>query len=266
MQNIPSVEPFLVDKSITTNLDKKWNSYVDEFELFIVASGVTDKKQKLALLLHLGGKDLREIYKTVKEENDEYASVKEKLTNYFRPKKNITYERYVFKSTTQNPDESTASYLTRLKSVAENCDYGTNAKSEIRDHFIFTCLSTSLKKKLLLEDNLTLEKLLSIGLNKELSEKQATEISGTKTDFENVNKLSNDERNYFENKKFTPSYQKKPTPRNHCLNVEDNLYLGIRKNAQQLVKRAKIVANRIICQKFVLLQKISNLAVKTYGI
>ena len=68
MQNIPSVEPFLVDKSITTNLDKKWNSYVDEFELFIVASGVTDKKQKLALLLHLGGKDLREIYKTVKEE------------------------------------------------------------------------------------------------------------------------------------------------------------------------------------------------------
>ena len=129
MQNIPSVEPFLVDKSITTNLDKKWNSYVDEFELFIVASGVTDKKQKLALLLHLGGKDLREIYKTVKEENDEYASIKEKLTNYFRPKKNITYERYVFKSTTQNPDESTASYLTRLKSVAENCDYGTNTKS-----------------------------------------------------------------------------------------------------------------------------------------
>ena len=50
------------------------------------------------------------------------------------------------------------------------------------------------------------------------------------------------------------------------LNVEDNLYLDIRKNAQQLVKRATIVANRIICQKFVLLQKISNLAVKTYGI
>ena len=105
MQNIPSVEPFLVDKSITTNLDKKWNSYLDEFELFIVAPGVTDKKQKLALLLHLGGKDLREIYKTMTEENDEYASVKDKLTNYFRPKKNLTYERYLFKSTTQNPDE-----------------------------------------------------------------------------------------------------------------------------------------------------------------
>ena len=47
------------------------------------------------------------------------------------------------------------------------------------------------------------------------------------------------------------------------LNVEDNLYLDIRKNAQQLVKLATIVTNRIICQKFVLLQKISNLAVKS---
>ena len=61
MQNIPFVEPSRIDKSTSTNLDKKWESYLEEFELFITASGVTENKQKTALLLHLGGKDLREI-------------------------------------------------------------------------------------------------------------------------------------------------------------------------------------------------------------
>ena len=61
MQNIPFVEPFVIDKSTSTNLDKKWKSYLEEFELFTTASGVTEQKQKVALLLHLGGKDLREV-------------------------------------------------------------------------------------------------------------------------------------------------------------------------------------------------------------
>ena len=61
---------------------------------------------------------------------------------------------------------------------------------------IFTCRSTTLKKKLLQQENLTLtlEKLLEIGRNKELSQKQATEISNTKssdtTEEEYVNKIA----------------------------------------------------------------------------
>jgi len=53
MSNIPAVEQFHISKSTTTNLDKQWKLYMDEFELFILASGITDNPQKLALLLHL---------------------------------------------------------------------------------------------------------------------------------------------------------------------------------------------------------------------
>ena len=66
MSNIPTVEPFIINRETTTNLEKEWTLYLDEFELFLLASGITDNRQKVALLLHLGGKDLREIYKTLK--------------------------------------------------------------------------------------------------------------------------------------------------------------------------------------------------------
>ena len=115
-------------------------------------------KQKTALLLHLGGKDLRQIYKTVKAETDTYNDVKQKLSRYFNPKKNVTYERFIFKSASQEVGESCSSYITRLKTLAETCDFEGN--NEIRDHFVFTCRLTTLKKKLLQQENLTLEKLL----------------------------------------------------------------------------------------------------------
>ena len=214
IQNIPFVEPFTIDKSTSTNLDKKWESYLEEFELFITASGVTENKQKTALLLHLGGKDLREIYKTVKAETDTYNDAKQKLSTYFNPKKNITYERFIFKSASQEVGESCSSYITRLKTLAETCDFEGQVNIEIRDQFIFTCRSTTLKKKLLQQENLTLEKLLEIGRNKELSQKQATEISNTKssdtTEEEYVNKFNQPRSHSNKQRQTRQSFDRNP--------------------------------------------------------
>ena len=67
INNIPTVGHFVIYRNTSTNLDKKWTKYIKEFKLFIVGSGINDGKQNIALLLHLGGENLREIYKTVKE-------------------------------------------------------------------------------------------------------------------------------------------------------------------------------------------------------
>ena len=40
----------------------------DEFELFVTASGINDQKQQRALLFHLAGPDVREIFRTIPEE------------------------------------------------------------------------------------------------------------------------------------------------------------------------------------------------------
>ena len=117
MNNIPSMEPFQIDHSTSTNLDKEWNTYKEEFDLFISASGITNDAQKLSLLLHLGGKQLREVYSTVKGDDDNFETAKTKLTTYFQPKKNTTYERFKFKGVKQEKGESNLRYITRLKSI-----------------------------------------------------------------------------------------------------------------------------------------------------
>ena len=49
-------------------LAQRWDKWKAEFELYVAASGVEDKLQKRALLLHLAGPGVREIFKTYPDE------------------------------------------------------------------------------------------------------------------------------------------------------------------------------------------------------
>ena len=46
LNNIPGVEPFIIEKIDTTNLGKKWAPWKDDFNLFVVASGIANGDQK----------------------------------------------------------------------------------------------------------------------------------------------------------------------------------------------------------------------------
>ena len=87
--NIFSVEPFVVDEGDSTNLHKRFVIWREELEIYLVAAGVTDRNQKMAVLLHLGGKNIRDIYKPLKEGNDTFEIICTKLDDYFKPRKNL---------------------------------------------------------------------------------------------------------------------------------------------------------------------------------
>ena len=145
LNNISSIEQFIVDKSDTTNLSKKWVLWKEDFTLFVEASGVTKDGQKKALLLRVAGKEWKEIYRSLDPvPNDNYQD------EYFIPKKNLRYERYLLKKAQQKTDEDTATYITRLKRLSDSCEYN-DAKIEIGDHFIATCKSTKLRKNYLVK-------------------------------------------------------------------------------------------------------------------
>ena len=205
--NIPAVESFVVEES-STNLDKKWKIWKEDFLLYLDATGVTQDAQRKALLLHLGGKDLKMVYRTLQHIDDNFHAVVTKLDSYFQPKKNVTYERYVFKQVSQNKDELTTAYITRLRTLAETCEFRNDAE-EIRDHFVTSCYSKSLKQKLLKIENLTLDKCIQVGRTTELAKKQAAEMSNKdelETEDREANRLSFQQRDWRkENNK--PRYQ-----------------------------------------------------------
>jgi len=147
---LATLEAFVVEESVTTNLDKKWITWLEDFDIYLVANGVTQDTHKCVLLLHLGGNgnDVKEIFKTPKEGTEKYRDICKKLTDYFQPKKNITYKRYVFKQAVKLKDESSINFITRLRGFAESCNF-TDPAEAVKDQFILSCSSTRLRQKLL---------------------------------------------------------------------------------------------------------------------
>lgn len=174
LSNITVVEFFVVDKSHTTNLIKKWGTGKEEFELFIVACAIKEEQQQKALLLHLAGKEVGEIYKTLSNSGDNFQNVITKLNGYFQPKKNLSYERYGFNQTKQEIHEDNITYITRLRTLAEYCEF--HSIEDEFDQLIRTCRSDKIRKRLLQEQNLTLDKPKSIAISEETARNQAANM------------------------------------------------------------------------------------------
>ena len=139
------LEPFVIDSG---NLDKRWKIYMNEVNLFLLASGITNDTQKRAVLLHVSGKQVRQVFNTFTDVGTSYQDACDKLQEHFVPKKNIIYERWQFRNARQTEAENCLPFVTRLKNMAETCEYG-NQDEEVRDQFVFTCFDNKLREKFL---------------------------------------------------------------------------------------------------------------------
>ena len=160
-----------------TSLGVKWRKWRQGFNLYLTAAGITDPNQKKALLLHCGGTDLQEIHSTLTEPavtdtTTVYDVACTALDNHFLPKQNKRYERHIFRSNSQMQDESISQYVTRLRTLAKSCEF-PDVDDELVDQVIEKCYSKKLRKRLLKERDLTLDKLLEISLIIESADRQA---------------------------------------------------------------------------------------------
>ena len=156
-----------------SGVGQRWKRWKRAFKLYIVGKGVTDDKQKQALLLHMAGLGVQEIFFTLVEEDavKTYAETETLLKDYFEPKANIPFERHQFRQTLQGQD-TVDQWVCRLRQQAANCDYGNGADEQIRDHIIDKCNSQVLRRKFLERADLSLNDLLTIARAHEAVDRQ----------------------------------------------------------------------------------------------
>ena len=70
------------------------------------------------------------------EERADIKSIIKKLSDYFEPKLNTTYERYVFNSCDQKIGERFDSYLNKLRKLIKMCRYSTLEDELLRDRIV----------------------------------------------------------------------------------------------------------------------------------
>jgi len=99
MEKLTPPEPLnLEGHSISDN----WRRWKQRFEVFSLASGLTDKNAKVqaATFLHVASLEALEVYNTFSWENEDDKNkvdkIVEKFNTYCTPRKNITWERHVF--------------------------------------------------------------------------------------------------------------------------------------------------------------------------
>ena len=169
--------PFDPDAEIGVNLAPKRKIWLQDFEMYLVASGVTDKKKKRALLLYQAGPRVREIFRQIPDhgDDDDFDTAVNKLNAYFEPQKHRLYDVYQFRQAKQVETETLDQYYTRLRSLSQNCDFH-DPDFEIMVQIVLYGTSSRLRKQALRDPKISLETLLITGRQLERSHIQARHI------------------------------------------------------------------------------------------
>ena len=105
MFQLPAVvAPFSFSSEYST-LGQRWEKLVWSLEFYLAASNITDCGRKGAVLLHLAGPEVQDIFLTLTNTGDTHETALAKLTGYFTPKKNIPFERHLFRQVSKEPGE-----------------------------------------------------------------------------------------------------------------------------------------------------------------
>eukprot|EP00794_Sanderia_malayensis_P021135 gene21135-23211_t len=148
---VQSMPPFDPDVDVGSSVGPRWRIWLDDFETFVVANAITDDTRKRALLLFQAGPRVREIFRQLPNtgEAKDYKKAVEKLTEHFEPQRNKLYEVYKFRQAAQQPNETIDKFHTRLRSLAQSCEFTT----EDMDFQIMIQIKIALKADISTDDD-----------------------------------------------------------------------------------------------------------------
>ena len=89
-----------------------------------MARDINNGERKKAMLLHSAGEEVYDVYDSLQIPAESiYDEFKALLSEYFAPKQNMQYERYVFRNESQSASQTIDSYYTKLKGLVKHCEF-----------------------------------------------------------------------------------------------------------------------------------------------
>ena len=141
----------------------QWVSYIEQMEECFLTNNITEGRKKLAILLSTVGSHAYELLKDFCSPDKPNAKSFEELVtclqNHLQPKSTVIAERYKFHQHIQGSSETVAEYLAALRRAAADCKFEGFLEQALRDRFVCGLTSEHLRRRLLLEKDLSLTKL-----------------------------------------------------------------------------------------------------------
>jgi hypothetical protein len=92
-------------------------------------------------------------------------------------KKNIVFQRDLFRATRQNSDETVGQYIQRLRTASDGCEFGIELDNNIRDQLVSGIRSDKIRRKMLASTELTLSKAETMATQVETLDLQYSQMT-----------------------------------------------------------------------------------------
>ena len=141
---------------LTGNLSENWRKFKQRFEIYSIALGLNEKAEEIqgASLLYLVGEEAFGVFNTfqfaAEDDKNKIKPVFEQFEAYCSPRMNVTHEHYKFFTHVQG-SKFIDVYITELKVVSKQCEFGDLGDSLIRDRIVCGIKSNYLRERLLRE-------------------------------------------------------------------------------------------------------------------
>ncbi|GBM05999.1 hypothetical protein AVEN_49390-1 [Araneus ventricosus] len=148
------------------------------FERYRIASGLSVKtgNEQVNSLLYIMGEQAEDIFSSFglsETEQADFDTVLKKFNDHFVVKKNTIFERAQFNKHIQLDGESVNTFITALYTLEEHSEYDAFHDELIRDRIVVGIRDKNLSKKLQLDADLTLTKVIErVRLSEVVKEQQ----------------------------------------------------------------------------------------------
>ncbi|XP_062619910.1 uncharacterized protein K02A2.6-like [Saccostrea cucullata] len=131
------------------------------------------------------GKECYRIYRHLdisEQDRKKTKTILEAMRKHFEPQVNVIYERYIFNTTEQKQGETLDQYVTKLRQLADSCEFGSLTDDMIRDRLVLGIDDNPTRARMLREPKLDLKKAISMCRASEVAQQQLKKIEseGTK--------------------------------------------------------------------------------------
>ncbi|XP_037521382.1 uncharacterized protein K02A2.6-like [Rhipicephalus sanguineus] len=175
-----------------------WRSWYGRLQFFFEANDITDASKKRAHLLTLCGEQTYDVVCALvqpKQPNQvSYDDIVEMLKAHFDPQPSEVFCRARFQRRDQRHDETVSDYVTALKKLAADCNFGTSVDAAanptmlpldvmLRDRFVCGLRNEQVQQRLFAEKDLTFKRAFDIALR---AENAVEDQKNVKTEFKEI--------------------------------------------------------------------------------
>ena len=158
-----------------------WKQFREGFEIYEIATDLTakDEKKRVATLKIAMGKECLNILKHLdmsEEDGKSVSKILDALSRHFTPQPNIVYERYLFFTRDQAPNELIDTYVNSLKELATSCKFGRIENELIRDRLVVGCADCKVRERMFRDRELTLTSAWDMCRSAEITKAQLAKM------------------------------------------------------------------------------------------